>query len=413
MWVPVALLVGCGPVDGSSGEVTVGSGPVSPEGGSTGDGSGAESTAGDADTFEPLPDEGTQDETGEEAPPPPDCEDLSVGALSFSATITGLGEARGLVADPWGGLDVLFGERVLHYDAGVEQDEVEVEDELHPTVIAGDGAGTLFVAGYRDVDLEGELNGFLRRYETGELVAHVDLAHEADANEIPVLLAASSGYVGVVTSVEFDALSPGEMDFARLDRFDPDLLAVVDTMPLDPEPEAIAIDGDGTAYLAIGSSVSALELGGVVRWTRVSHEMGEAPALSVGGESVWRTLRSDHSWGGGELAAYAREDGSTRARVDLPTGSLDELIETPTAVAAQPCGGAVLLAESALGGEDSASLSYVDGDGVRDPRTPLDVEIDSGGWGLPFFGLSIADSGAGVGLIPRRSNDPSYLLVGF
>lgn len=416
-----ALMVGCTTIEtfpseddpmGSTGDEqgteTTGflpTGPEDPGGTSTGSESGSDMGADTDDSIQP-PDVS-----------PPDCDDLAIVPQLLPTSLTELGTIQALATHPNGEATLLVGDSIVHLSVDGEHEyTLELGAGLSPTTLAGDGVGNLFVAGTLDVTLEGDVHGFVRRYVGQQLARHTKLALESGANERPVSLVAATGYVAVLTSVEYDALSaPGLEDFHRVDRLTA-ALDLVASEPLGPYSTRLALDDEGTAYILQSGDVLALGLDGEALWTQSITATGGMTALSAGGSSLWLVRRNTASSSGGGIRSFDRTDGTPQVALDFEVEEPGAFLESPAAVAAHPCGGATVLLTATLEREpsepvSSISLSYISSDGIRD-TVPVPVVPNTDqpvSWNDPFL-VSTAASGSSVALFPV---DPGHQLLGF
>lgn len=412
----LGLLLGCTSVDssapGSEGSGgSTGADPAPTTGLLTTASSG--STAADSSTGASSSSEGGAETDDSIQPPevaPPDCDSIELDPQSLAAWQTERGVLQGVALHPGGEATVLVGDSIIQFGAdGEPADTLQLDAGLHPTTIASDGMGNLFVAGTLDVTLQGDVHGFVRRYVGQQLARHTELALESGANERPVSLAAAPGYIAVMTSVEYDALSGGSPDFNRLDRLDSSL-ELVRSEPAGLNAPRHAIDDEGTTYfLAAADTLTALGLDGEILWSSTITAAGQSVSLSVGASSVWVAKREGP--GGGSIRSFDRVDGTPRVSVDLSAQRGRAELETPAALAAHPCGGASLLATASSEDEESISLSHIAEDGTRNttplPFAPGQPNVLLGG--DAFFASTAADGGS-LALFPV---DDEHQWVGF
>lgn len=380
-------------------------GPADPGGTSTGGESGADPGAETDDSIQPA------------EVSPPDCDDLAIIPQLLPTSLNELGTIQALATHPNGEASILIGDAIVHLDVEGEQAyALELGAGLSPTALAGDGLGNLFVAGTLDVTLAGDVHGFVRRYVGQQLARHTELALEPGANERPVSLVAATGYVAVVTSVEYDALSPPGLEaFYRVDRLTA-ALDLVASEPLGPYSTTLALDDEGTAYILQSGGVLALGLDGEMLWTQSITATGGMTALSAGGSSLWLVRRNPASLSGGGIRSFDRTDGTPQVALDFEVEEPGAFLESPAAVAAHPCGGATVLITATVEREpsepvSSISLSYISQDGTRD-TVPVPVVPNTAHrfFGNDPFLVSTAASGRSVALFPV---DPGHQFLGF
>ena len=414
-WVLV-LVSGCSSssgsdaVDGNGADASTTGDGLLPEGDSSSGLEEESSSSGDA--WQVDTDDGIQPPEIE----PPTCDDVALEPQPLAVLDAEAGDVQAIAMLPGGSAVVMVDGEVLRLDADGQLGEpFEFEAGLHPTALGGDGHGNVYVGGVLDVDLQGDVDAFIRRYVGGELAVHVEIDLVDAANETPRSIAAAPGYVGLVTLVEHDpVLFPALPNELRLERMSSSL-ELQDSVPFAYTQGAHAIDADGTLYAFEEPGVlSATGIDGSVLWS-VPTDVNGSVDISIGPEEVWIATRGEIQGAPpfGRVVGLARGTGSTLASFELAEASTREGTrrDAPAAIAAHPCGGATLLSMTALdtGREQSESmaLSHLESDGTATPIS-LDTPFSSGIFFDSLFAVGTAADGASLALFPISGGSQAF-----